>query len=84
VIARSHRKSVYQPRPASWTKCRSFPFISLTIGSPLDTLMPTRVKEAQPAPPCPRRGLRVGMLSLTPSRGERTGCSSVTPVVTIL
>jgi hypothetical protein len=49
VIARSHRKSVYPPRPASRTKCRSLPFISLTIGSPLDTLMPTRVKGAQPA-----------------------------------
>jgi hypothetical protein len=58
VIARSHRKSVYQPRPASRTKCRSFPFISLTIRSPLDTLMPTRVKEAQPAPPLAGKRLR--------------------------
>ena len=49
MIARSHRKSVYQPRPASRTKCRSLPFISLTTGSPLHALMPTRVKEAQPA-----------------------------------
>jgi hypothetical protein len=49
VIARSHRKSVYQPRPASRTKCRSFPFFSFTTDSPLDTLMPTRVKGTQPA-----------------------------------
>ena len=49
MIARSHRKSVCQPRPASRTECPTFPFISLTIGSPLDAPTPTRVKEAQPA-----------------------------------